>query len=491
MILDQHGIPYASTGAPFEGASQAPRMSNFIGSSFGPNTAIHMGLRTLRGRSRQAIRNNPLAKGAQKIKTANMVGTGIRPRFNFKNDPGLKSQVQETWEDSVPELDWNGTADFYGQQSIVSDAVFSDGEALAVFRPMSKYDDLAVPLQIQLLEADHLDLDYSTVLPNGNTVRMGIEYDKRGKRVAYHLHRDHPGEHFLNNDTGRQQLLASDVMHVFDPTRPGQQRGLPSSSSVLVKLHEIDLCVDAELVRRKTTAMFGGFIKKMNELAQPAVPQVGGTKRKTSVIPKSPALEPGTFPVLPPGWEVEFSQPRDVSGNYVAWMKQQLMDLAKGWGITYEQLTGDLSGVNYSSIRAGLLEFRRAIEMEQAKTIVFLFCRPVIQRWLDTAVVAGIFNIPNYLEKKRRYYRAITWQPQPWPWVDPYKDMLGELLEARSGWLTHDQALTKRRTDPETHFNQLAEEQALIDSLGIILDSDPRKTSKSGIYQAIEEDKNE
>ena len=341
MILDQHGIPYASTGAPFEGASQAPRMSNFIGSSFGPNTAIHMGLRTLRGRSRQAIRNNPLAKGAQKIKTANMVGTGIRPRFNFKNDPGLKSQVQETWEDSVPELDWNGTADFYGQQSIVSDAVFSDGEALAVFRPMSKYDDLAVPLQIQLLEADHLDLDYSTVLPNGNTVRMGIEYDKRGKRVAYHLHRDHPGEHFLNNDTGRQQLLASDVMHVFDPTRPGQQRGLPSSSSVLVKLHEIDLCVDAELVRRKTTAMFGGFIKKMNELAQPAVPQVGGTKRKTSVIPKSPALEPGTFPVLPPGWEVEFSQPRDVSGNYVAWMKQQLMDLAKGWGITYEQLTGD------------------------------------------------------------------------------------------------------------------------------------------------------
>jgi capsid protein len=40
-------------------------------------------------------------------------------------------------------------------------------------------------------------------------------------------------------------------------------------------------------------------------------------------------------------------------------MRQQLRAIAMGMGITYEQLTGDLTNVNYSSIRAGLIEFRR------------------------------------------------------------------------------------------------------------------------------------
>jgi len=467
----------------FEGASQAPRMSSFMAPTIGPNASIGNSLTTLRGRSRQAIRNNPLAKGGQETFTANMVGKGITPRFNFPDQPELKKEVQELWLDSVPEMDFDGNADFYGMQSIVANALFSDGEGLAIFRPRSTYADLAVPLQVQLLEADHLDAAYSTTLPNGNKIRMGIEYNRIGQRAAYWLHKDHPGEYFMNDSSGeRTRVPAKDVCHIFDPTRPGQQRGLPSMSSTLTKLHEIDQCVDAELVRRKTTAMFGGFITQIDGYDSSDPNPLGlsqGTDNGVDVV----GLEPGTFPVLLPGQTVNFSTPHDVSGSYIAWMKQELMNLARGWGITYDQLTGDLTEVNYSSIRAGLLEFRRALTMKQNKTLIFQFCRPVINRWLNTTVLSSRVTIADYLKKRRRYYRGISWQPDPWMWIDPYKDILAEILEIRGGLKNFTQSLADRSQDIESFFAERGEEHGLIDGLKMIFDTDPRNTTAKGIFQ--------
>ena len=70
-------------------------------------------------------------------------------------------------------------------------------------------------------------------------------------------------------------------------------------------------------------------------------------------------------------------------------MRVQLRSIAAGMGITYEQLTGDLTGVNYSSIRAGLLEFRRRCEQFQHQVIVFQMCRPIWQTWIDAAILSG------------------------------------------------------------------------------------------------------
>lgn len=481
-ILDANGQPYI-LAQDFEGASRSPRLSSFMSSNIGPNTSISNSLATLRGKSRQAIRNNPLAKGGQETTTANMVGRGITPRFNFKGSPEFKEQLQELWLDSVDEMDWDGNLNFYGQQAVVSHALFSDGECLGMFKPVSRYADLAVPLQVQLLEADHLDASYTSTLPNGNQIRMSIEYSSQGKRSAYWLYRDHPGEMYMNYDGSRVRIPAKEIMHVFDVTRPGQQRGLPAMSSVLVKLHEIDQCVDAELVRRKTTAMFGGFIKQIQEY-NPQNPSVIGQSMSVNGLDVV-SLEPGTFPVLNPNEDVVFSQPHDVGGSYIAWMKQQMMDVAKGFGITYDQLSGDLSEVNYSSIRAGLLEFRRALTMRMNKTLVYQFCRPLIERWLDTAVLSGAIIIPDYVQNRRRYYRGITWQQDPWQWIDPYKDMLAEIMEIRGGLKNYTQALAARGQDIESFFAERGEEHTLIDFYHFIFDTDPRQTTKTGIYQQI------
>lgn len=490
-ILDHRGNParVVALAGDYEGAGSGRRLSTWGTSSGGPNVSLYSSLATLRTRSRELVRNNPLASGAVDSFVSNLIGSGITPRWQLSDNPDLKAEIQQLWLDSCDELDFAECCDMAGLQSLVANTVIVSGECLVRFRPQLAASDLAVPLQIQVLEPDHLDAGYNTIAPNGNMIRMGIEFNRRGKRVAYWLYKDHPGESFLNSSSEKIRVPASEILHIYRMLRPGQVRGRSWMSSIIVKLHEIDQCVDAELVRRKTTAMFGGFIKEPpSEMidTSPLGKRAANDSEDREVI----ALEPGTFPVLPPGMDVIFSDPKDVGGNYVAWMKQQLHDIAKGVGITYEQLTGDLEGVNYSSIRAGLLEFRRFCQQIQMQTLVFQFCRPVARYWMNQAILSGALSIPDYPIQSRQYKR-IQWRPDGWPWVDPQKDQKAEIMAIRGGLKSRSQSIAESGGDIETVDREIIEDNARADKDSLIFDSDPRRTTSAGLYQDIEKEEND
>jgi lambda family phage portal protein len=151
-------------------------------------------------------------------------------------------------------------------------------------------------------------------------------------------------------------------------------------------------------------------------------------------------------------------------------------------GITYEQLTGDLSGVNYSSIRAGLLEFRRQVAQLQMETVVFQFCRPTAAAFLDAAVISGALKIRDYYDNRKKYLN-IKWRPDGWPWVDPVKDQLAEQMAVRNGFKSRAQVVAERGGDVETVDREQAEDNIRVDGMGLMYDSDPRQTDKSGAIQ--------
>lgn len=480
--LDAYGRPIhiSMVKGDYEAAGTGRRLGTWGTSSAGPSSAISGSLRSLRGRSRQLIRNNPLADGGFDSYVANIIGSGINPRWQIK-DPMIKLALQELWDDSVDEFDFYGLQNIYGQQSQVVRGMAGDGEILARLVPRPPEEGLAVPLQVQLLEADHLDESYNTIWENGNEIRMGIEFDEEGKRVAYHLWPEHPGEAYLTrrNIAQRIRVLAAEIIHVFRPLRAGQMRGRPWLSSVIVRIHELDQYTDAELVRKKTAAMFGGFIVEAAGIPGDPAAWFGKRAANDSQDRAVIALEPGTFPTLPRGMDVKMSQPVDVGITYEVWIKQNLREIAKGMGVTYEQLTGDLTGVNFSSIRAGLLEFRRRVGQLQRDIIVFQFCRPVVNAWLDAAVLSGAIVLPDYFAN-RRIYRRIKWRPDGWPWVDPLKDLEAAKGKIRSGLSTRAKTAAENGDDVETIDNENAEDNARADRLGLIYDTDPRKTAASG-----------
>ena len=436
----------------------------------------------LRIKSRDLVRRNAWAQAALDAFVANAVGTGIKPQ-SLSDDEGFKANVQALWRDWTEEADAAELTDFYGLQALACRSMLEGGECLIRLRPRRPEDGLAVPLQIQLLESEHLPIHLNTDLPSGNVVRSGIEFDALGRRVAYHLYRSHPEDGRLAPMSGQGgmetvRVDAREVIHLYRVLRPGQIRGEPWLSRALVKLNELDQYDDAELVRKKTAAMFAGFVTRQN----PEDNLMGEGAANSEGIALA-GLEPGTLQILEPGEDIKFSDPADVGGSYSEFLRTQFRAVAAAIGITYEQLTGDLTGVNYSSIRAGLLEFRRRCEMVQHSVLVHQMCRPVWAAWMKQAVLAGALDAPGFVRggpARRRQYLAVKWIPQGWQWVDPEKEYKAMLLAIRAGLMSRSEAISANGYDAEDVDREIAADNQRADDLGLIFDSDPRYTSKDG-----------
>jgi len=436
----------------------------------------------LRAKSRDLVRRNAWANAALESYVANAIGTGIKPQ-SMVIDAQQRETIQSLWRDWCTEADSAGLTDYYGLQALACRAMLEGGEALVRIRYRRPEDDLPVAMQLQVLEPEHLPVTMNTTAENGNLIRAGIEFDSLGRRVAYHLYRSHPEDGALapmslgssgpsGNSMETMRIDAAEIIHLYRPLRPGQIRGEPWLARALVKLNELDQYDDAELVRKKTAAMFAGFITRL----APEDNLMGEGAADASGVALA-GMEPGTMQILEPGEDVKFSQPADVGASYAEFLRMQFRAVAAAMGVTYEQLTGDLTQVNYSSIRAGLLEFRRRVESLQHGVIVHQLCRPIWRAWMEQAVLEGALVLPGFMRggaRARRPYLAAKWIPQGWQWVDPQKEFKAMVTAIRAGLLSRSEAISSFGYDAEDVDREIAADNARADALGLVFESDPR-----------------
>jgi lambda family phage portal protein len=427
----------------------------------------------LRAKSRDIARRNAWANSALEAYVSNAIGTGIKPQ-SMVADQTQREAIHRLWSAWVAEADAAGLTDFYGLQALACRAMLEGGECLIRLRPRRPEDGLVVGLQLQLLEPEHLPVTLNTSTASGNTIRAGIEFDSLGRRVAYHLYRQHPEDGALapmSSSSGSEtvRVPAHEIVHLFRPLRPGQIRGEPWLARALVKLNELDQYDDAELVRKKTAAMFAGFITRV----QPEDPLIGEGLADANGIALA-GLEPGTMQILEAGEDIKFSQPADVGASYAEFLRMQFRAVAAAMGVTYEQLTGDLTQVNYSSIRAGLLEFRRRVEAIQHGVIVHQLCRPIWKAWMTQVVLEGSLPIADYTRRQREV-QAVKWIPQGWQWVDPQKEFNAVKTAIRGGLLSRSEAISAFGYDAEDIDREIAADNQRADQLGLVLDTDPRR----------------
>jgi lambda family phage portal protein len=473
-ILDHHGRSMASTGLELSGSSPlyeasgiGRRLRGWNPGVTGPNTALIYESDTLRARCRDMVRKNPWAVSALNSSVANVVGDGIKPQSQAPAP--YNKQIIDLWNDSVNELDSAGRCDFYGLQSLIWRSVLEGGEALIRMRPRLPEDGLAVPIQAQALEAEHLPEHYNMQLDGGNVARAGVEFDLIGRRVAYWLYREHPGDRALfisdNLIPVRVPSFVSgipNVLHVYPLLRPGQMRGLPWLTPVLARLYEIDQCEDADLVKRKVQNLYGAFVKK-NAPDDSIAGEDTENNREASVDLE---LQPGTFQVLLPGEDLVFADPHGDAADAEAFIRVALRAIAAGLGITYEQLTGDMTGVNYSSARVALLEFRRLCAQYQRQVMVFQFCQPFFNAWLDAAVIGGALTLPGYAQNPRPY-RRVEWHPPRWDWVSPKDDIAAERAAVEACFKSRAAVINEMGYDEEAVDEEIAADHEREQRLGI------------------------
>lgn len=440
----------------------------------GPNSTVAANVTTLRSQVRDARRNNWAADAAISAHQTNIVGTGIKPQF-ATSDSGLNRELAEMWLEWTDQSDADGVCDFYGQQALAVAAMAEAGDCFARMRVRRPTDGLAVPLQVQLLEADYVPAERTELVADGGRIVNGIRFNAIGQRTAYLMYQSHPAEisTFLGGNEARP-VPASEVCHLYVPRRPGQLRGEPWLARMVAKLSDLDKYDDAEVLRKQLGSMRMGFRRRPvpdGASLEEIVEAWGNGRDDGDAVAIS--MEPGAVYDLEPGEEFQFTDPTDVGTQYEAFMRTQFRMLATAAGVLYEQMTGDYSQVNDRMWRAATNEFRRRVQMIQHHTVVFQFCRPVARRWLDLAVISGAIRPPRGMTERDLY--RVRWMPQAWPYIHPVQDVQAHVAEIRAGLASRAGKVSERGDDVEQIDAEQQRDNERADEAGLSYDSDGRR----------------
>lgn len=457
----------------YEGAASGRRTDAWRATNTSANTEIQADLQKLRDRSRDLVRNNAWVARAVNAIAANVVGYGITAKLSSLKKNGAVddantatlTKLWSAWAETL-DCDADGRHDIYGLQFLMMRAVPESGELLIRRRWRKPTDGFAVPMQLQLCEGDYLDHAKTGLADNGNRIIQGVEFNFFGQRTAYWMFQDHPGD--TGGKTGESKPVpAVDVIHLYRQDRIGQVRGVPWGASAFITIRDLDDYEDAYLFRQKIANLFVGAIKDSDPDSPAAT--AGGTDAN----PLPLTMEPGAFPLLPTGKDVTFSTPPP-AGDYGAFTKDVLLKIAASYGITYAALTGDLSSVNFSSGRMGNIEFAKNIDAWRW-TMLIPSALTRIAEWFAEAAAVEV-GTPKKVKSE--------WAAPPREMIDPSREVPAITARLRSGQQTLPQYWREAGMNPELVMQEIADTNARLTALGIVLDSDPRNVSQAGLTQA-------
>jgi lambda family phage portal protein len=444
----------------YDAAALGRRTENWHRASTDGNAALNPSLPAMRALSRDLIRNNGWALNGRRVVVDNTVGWGITAKAEGVPSDGPLAKAWRRWAEK--ECDADGRLSLYGLQGLVMGTVFDSGEALVRRRWRRPSDGLSLPLQLQVLEPDYLDTSRDGTTATGEIVG-GVEFDLLGRRVAYWLFEQHPGSASLRSFQSRR-ILASEILHVCPVARAGQVRAAPWLAAAIVNLKDFDEYEDADLVRAKIAACFAGFVSD----ASGAGDTLG---EQSTTDPLVETLEPGLISNLPPGKEITFSAPPITQDN--GFSVRTLRRIAAAIGITYEDMTGDYSQVNFSSARMARLKHWGHVRSWRWNMLVPQLCDGVWAWAMEAAVLAGLAeSAPD-----------VKWTAPAMPMLEPDREGLALMRLVRAGAMTHDDMVSERGYDPATFWPEYAAGLKRLDELGIWLDSDVRRTSQAGLTQ--------
>lgn len=433
----------------YDAASQSTRTQSWRAPHTDANAA-NSSPTLLRARARDLVRNNPWAAKGLSVIVNNTIGYGIRPQFRSEQKRAAKL-AQALWKTHAEStaIDASGHTDVYGLQQLAMRAMVQDGEVLIRMRPRLPSDGYAVPMQLQVLEADYLFDGNDGSTTGGGYIHRGIEYNAIGQRVAYWLYKSHPGSSVyfsVNNIGAYSRVPADEIVHLFRLDRPGQERGVTWLAPVMIRLRELDIYEDAYLNRQKLANLFAGFIETDN-------PE--DTEKEYS---DTDELISGAMYSLRPGQKPTFSDPPD-AGDYGPYTLSNLRAVAAGWEMPYEALTGDLSQVNFSSARMGWQEFGRSIDSWRYQLIIPRLCQWIVTRFLMAASISNV---------------TADHTPPARTLVDPAREVPAIKDAIRAGIMTGPEAIREQGYDPEQHLDEIQAFNQMLDARNIKLDCDPR-----------------
>ena len=445
----------------FDAAGTGRLLSSWTTDNTSADYDIYSDLEKLRARSRQLVNNNDYARRYISLCATNVIGAnGIKlqskvQNANGKYDKTANYKIESAWKEwgKSKNCSVDGMLTWRDVQRICIETAVRDGEIIVWVKEGFRND---FKFAVQLLEADHLDIQYNDI---PKRIKMGIEYNEYGRPIAYHLFTKHPGDRAYSTMqfVERVRIPATEIIHLFYRERPSQTRGIPWMHSAMTRLNHVGAYEEAELIAARVGASKMGFI------LNPDGEQYQGDEDSDGNIEIE--AEPGTFEQLPVGYDFKEWDPTHPSGNFGPFMKTTLRGIASGMNISYPALANDLEGANYSSLRAGTIEERDAWKVKQ-QWFIDTLCTPIFERWLTYALLTRMINLPFDRYDK---YNTPAWFARSWQWVDPLKDSKAAIEEINAGIRTRTDTLAEQGKDFEDIVDTLRQEMEMLKDAGITI----------------------
>jgi lambda family phage portal protein len=463
----------------YNSAQRGRRNRDSVARPTSANAEIGQAMGTLRDRSRAFVRNSWAGQRILDVLTSHVIGTGIMTVPNTGSDrlDNRYRLLREEWEASS---DIENVLDYGGQQALMFRSMVEGGDSVLRLVPRRLQDSpRTLPFRLHGLEGDQIDAGRDSIFGSpGETssVRLGIKIGEWGEREGAYLHPNHPGEMVVGNISPSILVNWDDMCHLYRPLRLGQLRGISWFAPILMTAKEIQDLMEAAIIQQRTQASFAGFIKR----------QPGGgnvlTTRKDDKGDKVTRIEPGMVQDIGDA-DIVFPNGSSQSVFGDAY-RSGLRAMAAGAGITYDQVSGDLTQANYSSLRAGKIEFRRLVEQMQWSIMVPMLCRKVDRRFIDLAILAG--KLPD----RKGGYPVDHIMPGIEP-IDPLKDLQADILAVRSGRMSPQEFMSAWGRDWRKVVTDFDAFFKFADANNVPLDIDPRRPANGVNPSSLDEQTNQ
>jgi len=471
----------------YAGASRTRRpLSKWNVSSGDADTDILSDLPLLRERSRDMMRNAPLACGAVNTALTNVVGSGLKLQARIDRSVlGMTDEQADAWEDEVErewklfsesqECDSSRTLNFAEMQGLVFLQTLENGD---IFVNLPRFTRPGSPyyLKLQLIEADRVcNKDHAADSP---TLSGGVEKDSCGAPTAYHILEQHPGNIYATKRYTWQVVNAfnsrgeRNVLHPFRMLRPGQSRGVPYLAPVIESLKQLDRYTESELA----AAVISSFLTivlspQASEQTFPEINNNGyGTETKSSAGGSSTQLTLGS------GMIIELDDPKSINtinpnrpnAQFDPFVKAILEQIGVALELPYEVLVHHFTA-SYSASRAALLEAWRFFRGRRT-WLVSNFCQPVYEAWLTEAVALGRINAPGFFADPRvkKAYCSSVWVGEALTQLDPKKEAEAAKIMVEAGFSTVDeQTVILTGGDFQDNLPRITKERKQLAEIGL------------------------
>ncbi len=490
MAKNRHKTSRINKGYSESGASHTrTALKGFTAKSGSPNEDINYHLRDLRQRSRVLAMSGGLATSALKTNRTNVIGLGLIPKPAIDKDVlGLTDEEAKAWQDNTERefklwaenknhCDAIGMNDFYKMQQLVFLSSLASGDC---FTLMQRYEEdvsklMPYSLRLNIVEADRVQtptskgtcsLSLSTDgknSVNNNRIYNGVEVDKRGKAIAFHIRNNYEWE--ANADPtewkrveiyGKKTGLYNVIHTMCDVERPGQYRGVPLVAPVIEMILQIRRYTNSELDAAVIESLFTAFVKTNTRDDELPFGEVEHGQEPIQTNDTEYEMASGNVVKLQPGEDVTFGDPKRPAGGFQGFVEAVAVQIGASLEIPKEMLLKQFNS-SYSASRAALLEFWKLVKMRR-EWFVSDWCRPVYENWMYEAVARGRIKAPGFFDDpiKRMAWLGANFNGPPQGMLDPTKEIQAEVMMCENGFSSRtDSAIKLNGSEYDKNINAL------------------------------------